>query len=670
MVELEQAEAAEHQANNRGVSDRAAELNASVQENRPPVISAIGTLVCGLAVVASLAVGDGVWTYPLFAVAFIGGGTEATLEAVRSLLRGRLTIDLLMILAAVGAAAIGDWLEGAILLFLFSLSHTLEHFALYRTARSIHALIQIRPRDALRVGPAGVEELVPVESLEIGDTVRVKPGDRFPVDGQVVEGETSADEATLTGESIPVGKSEGDPVFAGTINGQGSVLVRMTRAVADTTLERIVRTVREAQAAKTPVQRSIESWQGPYVSGVLMASALVFVGSWWFHDSNAADAFYHAMVMMVVASPCAVVIGSPAVTLSAIARAARMGVLFKGGAYLEALGEVEVVAFDKTGTITPGKPRVTQVWAGPGEDCDRLVELAAAVERRSEHHLGAAVVAEAERRGYAAVAQLVDFHAHPGQGVHAEIAGTWVGVGREGLFAGHEIPLPAEVEAMARQERSKGETALIVVRHDHQHDEGKNHAAEGTTGGVISVSDRPRPGAERVVGALKRLGVRKVILLTGDHTKVAEMIAAEVGADEVRAGLLPDEKVVELRRMMDTGGRIAMVGDGVNDAPALAVADVGIAMGGAGTDVALEVADVVLMRDDLSALPRAVWLSRKARSRVRQNLVFAFGMIGVLAISSFFGLPLWLGVVGHEGSTLLVVLNGLRLLWERPPTDL
>jgi Cd2+/Zn2+-exporting ATPase len=572
-----------------------------------------------------------------------------------------------MILAAVGAAALGDWLEGAALLFLFSLSHTLEHFALYRTTRSINALIQLRPREALRVGPAGEEATVPVDDLAVGDLVRVRPGAAFPIDGTITEGETSADESTLTGESIPVGKGPGDPVFAGTINGQGSALVRMTRAVADTTLEKIVATVREAQASKTPVQRSIEGWQGPYVAGVLTASALVFLGSWLLLNDPPGAAFYHGMVMLVVASPCAVVIGSPAVTLSAIARAARLGVLFKGGAYLEALGDVDILAFDKTGTITPGKPVVTEIWAFPGTDADRLLAFAAAVEKRSEHHLGASVVAEADRRGLDVDPKLLDFHAHTGQGVHAEVAGTWVGVGREGLFLAHEIPLPAEVAAKAQAVRDRGETALMVVLHDHQFDTGKRHAPEGTSGGVLAVSDRPRPDAAPAIAALKQLGVGRIILLTGDHERVAEAVAREVGIDEFRAGLLPTDKVVELRRLAAPGRRIAMVGDGVNDAPALAVADVGIAMGGAGTDVALEVADVVLMRDDLSALPTAVWLSRKARARVRQNLAFAFAVIGVLSLSSFFGLPLWAGVLGHEGSTLLVVLNGLRLLWESPP---
>jgi Cd2+/Zn2+-exporting ATPase len=563
-----------------------------------------------------------------------------------------------MILAAAGAAVLGDWGEGAVLLFLFSLSGTLEAYALYRTTRSVDALVRLRPREASRVRDGG-EARVPVEDLAVGDTIRVRPGERFPVDGEVTEGETWADESTLTGESEPVGKAPGDPVFAGTINGRGSVLLRMTRAVADTTLERIVRLVRDAQAEKTAAQVLVESWRGPYVGAVLLTSALVFAGSWFLHREGFGDSFYHAMVILVVSSPCAVVVGAPAVLLSAIARAARQGVLFKGGASLEALGAVDVIAFDKTGTITRGEPAVTSVWAAGGLDPDRLLSLAAAVERRSEHHLAAAVVAEADRRGLAPP-DVADFETHTGEGVHARSDGLWVGVGREALFASHGRPVAPAVADAARRLREEGQTALLIVA------DGVGAAA----GGVIAVSDLPRPDAAAALAALKRAGVSHVLVLTGDHERVARAVAGRVGADDVRSGLMPQEKVVELRRLMNEGHRLAMVGDGVNDAPALATAHVGIAMGAAGTDVALEVADVVLVRDDLRALPFAVWLSRLARRRVRQNLTFAFATIAVLVLSSFFGLPLWLGVVGHEGSTVLVVLNGLRLLRESPPADL
>lgn len=569
----------------------------------------------------------------------------------------QLNVDLLMIVAALGAAAIGDWLEGVVLLFLFSLSGTLEAFAMYRTTRSIESLIQLRPREAdlVREGVAE-DQRVPVESLRIGDVIRVRPGERFAVDGVISEGETWADEATLTGESEPIHKPLGAMVFSGTINGQGSVLVRMTRAVADTTLERIVHMVQEAQAQKTPTQRFVESWQRPYVLGVLAAAVFVFLGARVVHTTSWYDAFYHAMVLLVAASPCAVVVSAPAVLLSAIARAGRHGVLFKGGVHLETLGKVDVIALDKTGTVTLGKPGVTEVWSPEGVDQARFLSLAASVEQRSEHPLGVPVVAELHSRGIALPeSSPTEFQSHTGLGVHALVEETWVGVGREGLFEAHDLSIPAALIEQTQRIRELGQTALMVMTSDE------------AMYGVIGVADRIRPEAAATIDALKRLGVRKIVVLTGDHERVAQAIAKGLHVDEVRAGLLPDQKVVELRRLASDGSLVAMVGDGVNDAPALAAAQVGIAMGGAGTDVALEVADVVLMRDDLRALPLAVWISRLARKRVRQNMIFAFSMIGLLVISTFFNLPLWLGVLGHEGSTVLVVFNGLRLLWEKTP---
>ncbi len=637
----------------------------------PPIIEAIATAICSVLGIAgavchfSSFAGAEYWSIGACIGAYIAGGIGPTANAFASLRKGQLNVDLLMIIAALGAAAIGDWLEGVVLLFLFSLSGTLEAFAMYRTTRSIESLIQLRPREAMRVreGVAG-EERVAVEQLKLGDVVRVRPGERFAVDGEVCEGETWADEATLTGESEPIRKGLGDKVFSGTINGQGSVLVKMTKAVADTTLERIVHMVQEAQAQKTPTQRFVESWQQPYVLGVLGAATMVFLGVFIrnanlhhaFSWVDLHDAFYHAMVMLVAASPCAVVVSSPAVLLSAIARAGREGVLFKGGVHMESLGRVDVIAMDKTGTVTVGKPSVTEIWSAPGADEAKLLRLAATVEERSEHPLAAPVIAEVRKRGIElADAPMIEFHSHTGQGVHARVEGTWVGVGREGMFESHEIAIPAELIAQAQRIREQGQTALLIL------------TDEPSLYGVIGVADKIRPEATATIDSLKRLGIRKIVILTGDHERVARAIAKTLHADDVRAGLMPDQKVVELRKLSEHGGLVAMVGDGVNDAPALAAARVGIAMGGAGTDVALEVADVVLMRDDLRALPLAVWISRMARRRVQQNVIFAFGMIAVLVISTFFDLPLWMGVLGHEGSTVIVVFNGLRILWERAP---
>jgi Cd2+/Zn2+-exporting ATPase len=588
--------------------------------------------------------------------AYLAGGWGPARGAWQALLRRDVSVDLLMIVAALGAAAIGDSLEGVVLLFLFSLSGALEAFANYRTTRSIESLVKLRPREALLVEAGGREVHVPVDDLRIGDVVRVRPGERFPIDGAVTDGETWADESTLTGESEPIPKTLGDAVYAGTINGQGSVLVRMTRAVADTTIERIVHMVQEAQAEKTPTQLFVESWQRPYVLGVFAAAALVFAFARIFHTSDASDAFYHAMVLLVAASPCAVVVSAPSVLLSAIARAGRHGILFKGGVHLETLGKVDVMAFDKTGTVTVGKPAVMEVWTPSGVDQAKLLALAATVEQRSEHPLREPVLAEARRRGLELLAApLTDFNSHTGLGVHARADGTWIGVGRERLFESHDIVLAPDIIEHAERIRGQGQTALLAVAPDHR------------AYGVIGVADQLRPEAPATFAALKRLGIHKLVILSGDHPRVANAIGVQLGADEVRAGLMPDQKVVELRRQADDGAVVGMVGDGVNDAPALAAARVGIAMGGAGADVALEVADVVLMSDDLRALPTAVWISRRARQRVRQNMIFAFGVIAALVISSFFELPLWLGVLGHEGSTVLVVFNGLRILWERIP---
>ena len=594
----------------------------------------------------------------MWIVAYVAGGARPVKESLSALFVGKLNVDTLMVAAALGAAILGDWAEGAVLLFLFSLSGTLEAFATYRTNRSIESLVQLRPRQAARVSKeTKSDEIVEVELLQLGDVVRVRPGERFAIDGIVIEGESWVDESTLTGESEPIHKVKGSAVYSGTMSGQGTVLVQMTKAIADTTLERIVHMVHEAQAQKTPTQRFVESWQQPYVIGVFVSAFLVFLAARLIHTASWYNAFYHAMVLLVAASPCAVVVSSPSVMLSAIALAGRHGVLFKGAVHLETLGKVDVIAMDKTGTVTIGKPAVTEVWTTNGTNVTRFLSLAASVEKQSEHPLSVPVVEEAKRHGIPEQAlELKEFHSHTGLGVYARVDGVWVGVGRESLFETYHVELLPGIVENAQRMRDAGQTALIVI------------AAEERIGGVIGVADRLRPEAARTIATLKGLGVRDIVLLTGDHERVAQAIAKELAVDEVRAGLLPDGKVTELTRLSKHGRYVAMIGDGVNDAPALAMADVGIAMGGAGTDVALEVADVVLMRDDLKGLPMAVWISRMARKRVRQNMVFAFVMIAILVLSTFFELPLWIGVLGHEGSTVLVVLNGLRMLWERTPT--
>ena len=628
----------------------------------PPIASAIATSICACFAFSGFALSR--WmaapyytSLAMWIVAYIAGGYRPLKESFAAILEGKLNVDTLMVAAALGAAILGDWVEGAVLLFLFSLSGTLEAFATYRTNRTIESLVQLRPRQATRICiETTVDEIVDVANLQLGDIVRVRPGERFAIDGVVREGESWVDESTLTGESELIHKVKGANVFSGTMNGQGTVSVVMTKAIADTTLERIVHMVHEAQAQKTPTQRIVESWQQPYVIGVFASALLIFFAARLIHMASWNDAFYHAMVLLVAASPCAVVVSSPSVMLSAIALAGRHGVLFKGAVHLETLGKVEVLAMDKTGTVTIGKPSVTEVWTTQGANVIRFLSLAVAVEKQSEHPLAAPIIIEAKRHGVSDNSlDLHDFHSHTGLGVYARVDGVWVGAGNEKLFETYHVELLPGILENAQRMREAGQTALIVI------------AAEERIGGVIGVADRLRPEAVGTIAKLKKLGVHEIVLLTGDHERVARAIAKELGVDEVLAGLLPDGKVKELLRLAKNGRCIAMIGDGVNDAPALATADVGIAMGGAGTDVALEVADVVLMRDNLKGLPMAVWISRLAGKRVRQNMAFAFATIAILVLSTFFELPLWIGVLGHEGSTVLVVLNGLRMLWERTP---
>ncbi len=627
-------------------------------------------LTAGCAVLGLAGAASGRWApdsgvrIPLYVASYALGGFGPTRDLIRNLLQRKLDINLLMIAAAAGSAFLGHWGEGAVLLFLFSLSGALEQITMERTARSIESLVHLRPDTAL-VLRDGVETRVPVDAIAVGETVRALPGEHFAVDGEIVEGSSSADEATLTGESEPVEKRPGDKVFAGTVNLRGAPLVRVEKGPEETTLSRIVRSVEEARKTKSSTERFVDRWQKPYVIAVFGGAGLAAAIPFVVLGLPFEESFYRGLVLLVGASPCAVVIATPAAMLSAITHAARHGVLFKGSAHLERLGDITAMAMDKTGTVTHGRPRVVEAQ---GADCpmsgDDLLRLAAAVEVRSEHHTARAIAAEAERRGLS-LPPVSEFESHAGEGVHAHVEGLWVGVGNESLFARHEVAVPEGAIRLAEAWRAAGRTAVLVVARRSingtpQREGGREH---DVACGAIAVADTVRPQARGAIAACRALGVRHVILLTGDHEGVARAIGAEIGVDEVRAGLHPEEKVAALRELGTRWGGVAMVGDGVNDAPALATASVGIAMGGAGTDVALDTADVVLMRDDLKGIPFSLWLARRSRRVVTQSLSFAFGVIGVLVISTLVGvLPLWLAVVCHEGSTLLVIANGVRLL--------
>ena len=571
-----------------------------------------------------------------------------------------------MILAALGAAYVNHAFEGAMLLFLFSLSNTLQEMAIERSRSAISALMKLRPETALcKRGAETV--LVKIDELVVGDRVIVRPGESIPVDGVVVEGTSSVNQASITGESLPVEKKPGDTLFAGTLNEQGGLDMRVTKIATESTLAKLIELVEKAQGQKATTQRFLENAEQWYALGVILFTAALIVVPIYIFGEPFQSTFYRAMTVMVVASPCALVISTPASILSAIAAAARRGVLFKGGVYLEKAAAIDIVAFDKTGTLTEGRPVVTDLQAivrpgqsdrsGIGCSQEELLWLAAAVEARSEHPIARAVVAEAKRR----FMPIERVHEIPvGRGPRRERRG------RRTAHRGGQSQVFRRLR-IAGTNRAGGADEPAPRRGQNRHAGRRNSAASTISRpSIISASSpwptRCAPKRPRMIAQLRELGVKRIVMLTGDGKRVAAAVAKACGVDEVHADLLPQDKVRVIQKLKEAG-RTAMVGDGVNDAPALATADVGVAMGAAGTDVAMETADVVLMSDALDGIPFTLALSRRTRTVVFQNLTFALGVIVVLIISALgFHLPLPLGVVGHEGSTVLVCLNGLRLL--------
>jgi len=585
----------------------------------------------------------------LYIISYLSGGCFGVIASFEALKERTLNVDLLMLLAALGAAFVGSPAEGAMLLFLFSLSNTLQTYAMDRSRKAIEKLLDLRPSVAtVRRGSRLVS--LPVEQLTLGDLVLVRPGERFPIDGEVISGNSDVDQATITGESMPVHKQVGEGVFASTLNGQGALEVRVTRLAKDTTLARIVQMVEDAQSTKASTQRMLDKFESYYAIFVLGASVLLILVPWLALGSDFQTTFYRAMTWLVVASPCALVISTPASILSAIANAAKNGVLFKGGVHLEKTSTLKVLAFDKTGTLTSGKTTLTNIFTYQENiQAPEMLCFAAALESRSEHPLARSIVQAAHDRGLN-LPTATDFRAIPGQGVEGRVDERHFWIGNERMFVERDVQIPADLLAHARQMEDEGQTAMYVYSVPHFL-------------GLLAVSDTLRPDAIEMIKGLKAAGIERVVMLTGDNPRVAARIALKAGVDEYHAGLLPQDKVTVLKALQQKYGPVAMVGDGVNDAPSLATADIGIAMGGGGTDVAIETADVVLMSDDLRKIPFAIGLARRAEKVVWQNLIFALAVI-VILIASAFGarLPLPLGVLGHEGSTVLVVLNGLRLL--------
>lgn len=582
----------------------------------------------------------------VFVAAYIAGGVFSAAEVIGALARGRITIDLLMLTAAAGAASLGHWPEGAFLLFLFSLSGALEAMILSRTRRAIAELLDLTPDTAVVIR-SGLEISVPADSLQAGDVVLIRPGGRIPADGVIESGASAVDESAMTGESIPATKSPGDEVLAGTINTHGSFTFSVTRAAGQTALARMVRLATEAQAKRAQSQRFTDWFGAYYTSGVLVVSALLALVPILLRLEPAGDSFTRAITVLVVASPCAVVIAIPATILAAIAGAARHGVLFKGGVHVEDCARIKAVAIDKTGTLTMGKPEVTELLPSTGASQRDLLGSAAIAEARTEHPLGLAIFARAEAES---IAVPKDVHAEAiiGQGIAATQAGVEYLVGKPGLLESRGIEVDDATLRLFHDLQVNGRTAVLVAR-------------GGALMGVIGLRDTLRPTAGPSVSALQEMGIA-VVMLTGDNQRVADAIADDLSI-QARAALMPHEKLEHVRTLRDSVGPVLMVGDGVNDAPALAAADVGMTLGGAGTDAALEASDAVVMGYDLVRIPEAIRHARRATQVIKQNLVFAFSvMLILLAITMVGRLPMPAAVIGHEGSTVLVILNGLRLL--------
>ncbi|AZS77390.1 MAG: heavy metal translocating P-type ATPase [Achromobacter sp.] len=606
----------------------------------------------------------GVVPLAMYIIAYVFGGTFTVRDAIKNLKERRLEIDSLMLIAAAGAAALGAWAEGALLLFLFSIGHALEHFAMGRAKRAIEALGELAPKTA-SVRRHGVIVEVAIEELAVGDEVLVKPNSRLPADGFVIGGTSSVDQAPVTGESIPVDKSPvsdvalarsrptlieaRSQVFAGTINGAGLLEVEVTRKASDSTLARVIAMVAQAEVRKSPTQRFTDRFERIFVPSVLFL-AFILLFAWVVVDEPFRDSFYRAMAVLVAASPCALAIATPSAVLSGIARAARGGVLIKGGAPLEELGSLNALAFDKTGTLTEGRPRVTDVLALPGVSEQELVAIAVAVESLSDHPLAAAIVRDGRKMlGLYPIPEANQVENLVGRGITANVGEQQVWIGKVEMFGTPGIPeLGSQAIAWANELREDGRTTMVVKLGDRDL-------------GAIGLMDTPRQGARETIEELRRLGISHMVMISGDHVKVAKAIATEVGIEDARGDLMPEDKVTVIRELKEKS-RIAMVGDGVNDAPAMANATVGIAMGAAGSDVALETADVALMADDLRHLPFVVGLSRQTRGIIRQNLYVSLGIVAVLVPATIMGLSMGAAVAVHEGSTLLVVFNALRLL--------
>jgi len=589
----------------------------------------------------------------LFGGAIIAGGWFIFPKALAALRRFSPDMNLLMAVAVTGAAVIGEWSEGAAVTFLFGLSELLEAFSVQRARRAIESLLELSPETALLKKGEAIEE-VPVEKVNVGDTLVVKSGARVPLDGEVTSGESAINQAPITGESMPVEKKPGDTVFAGTINGEGSLEVRVTKGHADTTLARIIHLVEEAQGQKAPSQRFVDVFAKYYTPAVMVLAILVFLFPPLLFGAAWSVWAYRALVLLVIACPCALVISTPVSIVSGLTAMARRGVLIKGGVYLEEIGKLRALAVDKTGTITEGKPRVLSVRIFGNATEEEVVRIAAGIDTHSDHPLAQAVVAYAGQKKVL-FERSVDYKSHSGRGAEASMAGHRYFVGNH-RFA-HELKVcTPEIEAALAHIEGQGRSVVVVGHKPHA-------ACAGEVLGILGVGDAIRGNAAEALRALHAAGVQKVVMLSGDNQRTADAIALQAGIDEAHGDLLPDQKIDWIRKLLATHQHVGMIGDGVNDAPAMAQASIGIAMGAAGTDTAIETADVALMQDDLSKVADAIALGRRTVGIIQFNIAFALAIKAVFLVLALFGRTnLWVAIAADTGATLLVIANALRLL--------
>nr|WP_244910532.1 heavy metal translocating P-type ATPase [Caldibacillus thermoamylovorans] len=583
-----------------------------------------------------------------YILAYVIGGYFKAKEGITDTVQNKtLNVELLMVLAALGSAIIGYWEEGAILIFIFALSGALETYTMSKSRKEISALMSLQPEEAWLIKD-GKEIKVAVEQLQVGDHIFVKPGERIPADGRVIKGRTSVDQAAITGESIPVGKGLNDDVFAGTVNINGSITVEITKPSSETLFQKIITLVQNAESQKSPSQQFIDRFEGTYVKLVLAIVSLMLFLPHYIFGWSWNETFYRAIVLLVVASPCAVVASIMPATLSAISNGARKGILFKGGSHLESLGNLRAIAFDKTGTLTQGKPEVSQYLVKPDleDEKQKILQIVAAIEKHSNHPLAQAIVRFATTKNQNVPFELDSIEDVSGWGVKAFLNGETWKIGKRSFMDGNIEEVIDEKQRSFLEEQGN---TIVYIEKDQQ------------VVAAFALKDIVREESKQAITNLQALGIEP-IMLTGDNANTAKAIASEVGISHYIYECLPENKANEIRAIKEKYGLTAMVGDGINDAPALATADIGMAMG-EGTDAALETADVVLMKNDLTKISQAIHLSKRMNRIIKQNLVFSISVIILLVMSNFFqSIDLPLGVIGHEGSTILVILNGLRLL--------